>query len=71
MIILNNTFQSLSPMEAESIANSVLQSNRSSNEAVLDYTAQEIQKNEARFQENIAIAAAEITGKGTALDIRG
>lgn len=71
MMILSPSQQAPSPMEAESIADSVLQSNRSSNEAVLDYTAQEVQKNEARFQENIAIAAAEITGKGTALDIRG
>lgn len=71
MIILSSALQTPSPMEASSIADSVLQSNKSLNEAVLDYTAREVQKNNAEFEENRAIAAAEITGKGMSLDVRG
>lgn len=71
MIILNNSSQSPSPMEANQIAQSVLQSNRSLSDAISDFTAQEVQKNNTSFQENVAIASAQITGKGLALDIRG
>jgi hypothetical protein len=71
MVILNNTFQSPSPMEAAQIAQSALQSNRSLSDAVSEFTAQEAQKNSTNFQNNLAVAAAQITGKGIALDIRG
>lgn len=71
MVILNTSQQSPSPMEATQIANSVLQSNRSLNDAIVEFTAQEIQKNNAAFQQNIAVISAETTGKGLRLDIRG
>ena len=71
MVILNNTFQSPSPMEANQIAQSVLQSNQSLSDAVSQFNAQEVQKNGTNFQNNLAVMAAEITGKGITLDIRG
>jgi hypothetical protein len=33
------------------------------------FNAKEVQKNSSRFQENIAVIAAQTTGKGLALDI--
>ena len=71
MMILTPTQQSPSPMEANQIAQSVLQSNQSANDAVLAFNAKEVQKNESHFDENLAVMAAQMTGKGLSLDIRG
>ncbi len=71
MVILNSSFQTPSPMEANNIAVSVHQNNQSANDAIRDYTAREIQKNDTRFQENAAVISAQTSGKGLNLDMRG
>lgn len=71
MVIVNSSLQSPSPMESTQIAKSALQTNGSVNDAVLDFNAKEVQKNNSSFQENAAVIAAQMTGKGLTLDIRG
>lgn len=71
MIVMSSALQSPSPMEASQIAQSVLQTNQSANDAVLAFNAKEVQKNESHFDENLAVMAAQMTGKGLSLDIRG
>ncbi|MDP2849984.1 MAG: hypothetical protein Q8O20_02825 [Sulfuricurvum sp.] len=68
---MNSSLQSPSPMESTQIAQSALQTNRSVNDAVLDFNAKEIQKNNSSFQENAAVISAQTSGKGLTLDIRG
>ncbi|HLD23698.1 MAG TPA: hypothetical protein VJA83_07115 [Sulfuricurvum sp.] len=71
MVIVNSSLQSPSPMESTQIGQSALQTNGSVNDAVLDFNAKEVQKNNSSFQENAAVIAAQMTGKGLSLDIRG
>lgn len=71
MVIVNSSLQSPSPMESTHIAQSALQTNKSLDDAILEFNAKEVQKNSRSFQENIAVIAAQTTGKGLALDIRG
>lgn len=71
MIIMNSSLQSPSPMEANQIAQSVLQTNQSANDAILEFNAKEVQQNNSHFEENLAVIAAQMTGKGLTLDIRG
>ena len=71
MVIVNSSLQSPSPMESTQIARSALQTNKSLDDAILEFNAKEVEKNSSRFQENIAVIAAQTTGKGLNLDIRG
>lgn len=71
MVIVNSSLQSPSPMESTQIARSALQTNKSLDDAILEFNAKEVQKNSSKFQENLAVAAAQMTGKGLNLDIRG
>lgn len=71
MVIVNSSLQSPSPMESTQIAQSALQTNRSVNDAVLDFNAKEVQNNSSSFQENAAVISAQTSGKGLTLDIRG
>lgn len=71
MVIMNGALQSPSPMESTQIAHSALQTNKSLDDAILEFNAKEVQKNNSAFQDNLAVSAAQITGKGLALDIRG
>lgn len=71
MVILSSAQQSPSPMESNQIAESTLQYNRSLSDAILEFTTEEVQKNNTKFQENIAVISAQTSGKGLTLDIRG
>lgn len=71
MVIVNSSLQSPSPMESTQVAKSALQTNKSLDDAILEFNAKEVQKNSRSFQENIAMITAQTTGKGLALDIRG
>ena len=71
MVILSSAQQSPSPMESNQIAESTLRHNRSLRDAILEFTAEEVQKNNTKFQENIAVISAQTSGKGLTLDIRG
>lgn len=71
MIIVNGSLQSPSPMESTQIAQSALQTNKSLDDAILEFNAKEVQKNSSSFQDNIAVTTAQMTGKGLNLDIRG
>lgn len=71
MVLVNSSVQSPSPMESTQIAKSALQTNGSVNDAILEFNAKEVQKNNSSFEENLAVIAAQMTGKGLTLDIRG
>lgn len=71
MIIVNSSLQTPSMMESTQIAQSVHQNNRSVDDAIAEFNAQEVQKNQSNFDENLAVMAAQLTGKGLSLDLRG
>ncbi|ADR32791.1 hypothetical protein Sulku_0123 [Sulfuricurvum kujiense DSM 16994] len=71
MVIVNSSLQSPSPMESTQVAKSALQTNKSLDDAIIEFNTQEVQKNSSRFQENLSVMAAQMTGKGLNLDIRG
>jgi len=71
MVVVNSSLQSPSPMESTQVAKSALQTNKSLDDAIIEFNTQEVQKNSSNFQENLSIMAAQMTGKGLNLDIRG
>ncbi len=69
MMQITTSHQAPTPLEANSIAESSMQSNRPATEAVLEMLASELKKNREESLSNISSLAAEMTGKGMNLNV--
>jgi hypothetical protein len=71
MTAISTAHQAPSAMEQNEASKSALQSNKTVDEAITEVMQSDIQKGKDSFQQNVAVATAEITGKGSIINIAG
>lgn len=69
MTPINSSQLTPAPLEMDQTAKSAMQTNKPVEDAVLESIQEDLKKGDTEFQDNLAVAAAQLTGKGISLNV--